>query len=280
MNAMHDVAVACSAIPVAGERQVVFHGINKSGSLAMARVLREAYYAAERANQFFSSYLGLPDTEQKLVDVIEHSTGHAFFIGHKLWRAAQPRDGLWVTQVRHPLPRTLSVHSWLKGKWIRDHGDETGFPSLRDWILKTPGGRGQTQMGQIAVGFVGGRKSQSTSFTAREMREIALERLEHEFAWFGVAELFEESIFALAHLCGLSSVPPWRRDTRNQWREPLAGTDPETVALIEETYAEEIGFYEDAVALFRRRIADADFGPSFEDYKAHCAGEYGERLVS
>jgi len=276
----YDVAVSCAAIPVAGDRQVVFHGINKSGSLAMARVVREGYYAAGRANQFFSSYHGIPAGDKRLIEVIDHSSGHAFFVGHGLWRAAQPRDAVWVTQVRHPLSRTLSVYGWLKGAWLGKHGDADGFPSLRDWVLGAPGGRARTQMLQIALGYVDDRGSRSLQLSARDMRELALQRLEQEFAWFGIAEVFEESIFALAHVCGLAAVAPWRKDTRNRWREPLAGTDPETVALIEETYAEEIGFYEDALALFRRRIAGADFGASFEGYKADCAGEYVERLVS
>jgi hypothetical protein len=280
MSVMYAVSVSCDAIPVAGDRPVVFHGINKSGSLAMARVLREAYFEASRANQFFSSYHAIPTHEKKLIDVLEHGSGHAFYVGHYLWGATQPPDAVWVTQVRHPLPRALSLHSWLKGKWITEHGDESGFPSLHDWILRAPGGRAHTQMGQLAGGFDENLKARRQSLSAREMREIASERLEREIAWFGIAELFEESIFAMAHLCGLPAVAPWRRDTRNRWRAPLADTEPETVALIEETYAEEIGFYEDAVALFRRRIASADFGPSFEGYKAACAAEYGERLVT
>ena len=280
MGAMFRVEVSCDAIPVAGDRPIAFHGINKSGSLAMARVLNEAYHDARRANQFFSSYLGLPDDQGKLIRILDHSSGPSFFVGHGLWGVAQPEDAVWVTQVRHPLSRVPSVHGWLRRNWILEHGNDSEFPSLRDWVLRFSGGRASTQMTQIAIGWVEDRRDRSRSMSARAMRELAIERLEGEFAWFGVAELFEESIFALAHICGLPSVPAWRRDTRNRWRKPLSETEPETVRLIEETFAEEIGFYEDALALFRRRIADADFGPSFTDYKAVCADEYTERLVS
>ena len=39
---------------------MIFHGVNKSGSLAMATVMRDAYYSEGRAHRFVCSYFGIP----------------------------------------------------------------------------------------------------------------------------------------------------------------------------------------------------------------------------
>jgi hypothetical protein len=275
MDERFRVAVSCPAIPVAGDRQVVFHGINKSGSLAMANVIVQAYHDARRANDVFSVYHGIPHELDRFIPIIQNSSGHAFFVAHYLFGAVDlGPDALWVTQVRHPLQRTLSVHGWLKRGWEKKHGNLDEFPGLREWVLGTRG-RQQTQMAQLAVGFGDGYRQRVSEMGSAVMREAALEVLERDFAWFGVAELFEESIFGLAHLCDLPEVPPWEQDTRNRWRQPLAEVDEETIALIHETMADEMAFYEAALALFRRRVEGADFGPSFDAYKARCLPEYG-----
>jgi hypothetical protein len=274
MNEPFIVQVTSPDIPVANDRQVVFHGINKSGSLAMADVIVQAYHDAGRANDVFSVYHGIPHEMDRFTPIVENSSGHGFFISHYLFGAVDlGATGLWLTQVRHPLQRTLSVHGWLKRGWEKKHGNVDEFPGLRDWVLWTCGRR-ETQMAQLAVGFGDGYRQRVLHMATEEMREVALERLERDVAWFGVAELFEESIFSLAHLCGLPAVRPWERDTRNRWRESLADVDEDTISLIYETLAEEFAFYEGALALFRSRIESADFGPSFDSYKARCSSEY------
>jgi hypothetical protein len=278
MQELYVVDVRSAVIPVAGERQVVFHGINKSGSLAMANVINEAYFAAHRANDVYSAYHAVPRETERVIEILHRSTGHSFFVAHYLYGATElPGTALWVTQVRHPVQRTLSVHGWLRRNYLRKHGDLEGFPDLASWIL-TSKGRRFTQMSQLAIGFGEDYKPRVARTKPAELRRVALDRLENDIAWFGIAEVFEESIFALAHLCGLPAVPPWQKDTRNQWREPLSETEPATIALIQETFAEEIAFYDEALALFRSRIATTDFGSSFAAYKERCSSEYGERF--
>jgi hypothetical protein len=274
------VALEAKGVPRARKRPVVFHGVNKSGSLAMASVMREGYYAQRRANQFFSSYHGIPKEQEDFNRILTHTTGHAFFVSHYIYRdVVLPPDALLVTQVRHPLPRVLSVYGWLKRNYMRRHGGSAdGFPELERWIPAMKG-RGHTQMSQFARP-VGTSKEQFKKLPIEAVFERAAENFDRDVAWFGIAELFEESIFALAHLCGVEAVPPWRKDTRNRWRQSLAETDQRIVDLIHESYEYEFRFYERALARFRKRVARIDFGPSFEAYKERCSDEYGERLVS
>ena len=275
-----EVALSSPLLPVAGDRQVVFHGVNKSGSLTMANVLRESYYHHARANQYFCSYLGIPKHQADFNRILEASTGHSLFISHYIYRDVPlPPEALLVTQVRHPLPRTLSVYGWLKRNHLRRNDDSLeGFPGLEEWIHSMKG-RGHTQMAQF-VHKLGTTRQETVRMPNDELYERALENFDRDVAWFGVAELFEESAFALAHICGLGTVAPWEKDTRNRWRQPLSETEDEIIDLIHEVYAHEFRFYERALATFRERIDQIDFGPSLEAYKQRCNAEYGERLVS
>jgi hypothetical protein len=275
------VALEGGDVPRAGDRAVVFHGVNKSGSLAMANVMREAYTAQGREAEFYSAYHRLPRGQEAFNRVLtEHRSGHAFFVSHYIYRDLElPPGALLVTQVRHPLPRVLSVYGWLKRNYMRDHdGSIEGYPGLESWIVAMKG-RGHTQMSQFARPLGVSAKA-FKRMTNEEIYERAVENFERDVVWHGIAELFEESIFALAHVCGLDAVPPWRKDTRNRWRQSLAETDERIVELIHESYEHEFRFYEWALARFRERIARIDFGPSLPAYKERCRGEYGERLVS
>lgn len=265
---------------IAGQRPVVFHGVNKSGSLATANVMRAAYVAAGRANQFFSTYHAVPRDFDQFAEILSHSTGHAFFVAHYIYgRLVIPLDALLVAGVRHPLSRTLSVHGWMKRNHLRKHGSVKGFPSLEKWLLKGKA-KYSTQMAQLAFGFGSDRRRRIDAMLPEDMRELALKHLRDEFAWFGVAELFEESIFVLAHICGLGAVPAWQKDTRNEWRDALQDTEEHLQDLIRDVLAEEFAFYEGALATFRSRVADIDFGAALPVYKKRCEGEYGERLLA
>lgn len=272
------VDVSSPLIPVVTEGPVVFHGTNKSGSLSMANVLRKSYYAANRADEFFSLYHGIPRHLVDLCDIFRHSRGHNFFVAHNLFGAVDvPAGGAIVTQVRHPLSRTLSIWGWMKRNHLNRHGNLDDIPSFERWVAALKGYK-HTQMFQIGMGFAHGAPVRDPDVPVRDILDMATANLENAFAWFGIAELFEESIFALAHLCGLQAVPPWEKDTRNQWREPAAELDENTVALIRTSLAAEFEFYDYAIALFRRRLEDVSFGDTLAPYKSRCSCEYSERL--
>ncbi|MCP9488901.1 MAG: hypothetical protein MSC31_03395 [Solirubrobacteraceae bacterium MAG38_C4-C5] len=276
------VQVKAPDLPVAGEHPVVFHGVNKSGSLSMSKVIRGAYYADGRANRFFSPYHGLPKDFEHFVGILQQSSGHAFYVAHNLYGLDLPRDAVLVTQFRHPLARTLSVRGWYERNHVNRHGSLDGMPDLETWVRSLKG-RTNTQMAQLAIGFPPGWeprrvRSKLAELNPRQVYELAVEQLERDVAWYGIAERFEESIFALAHVCGLPAVPAWTKDTRNQWRQSIAETDPSIIELIVETMAWEIRFYEYALARFDERVGRMAFGASLETYRERCAGEYGEPL--
>ena len=94
--------------------QVVYHGINKSGSMAMALVMRDSFLAAGREEQFCCHYF-LGGTAESFAQRVDAWTGPGLIVGHTLYGAIAPRpDRVLVTQFRHPLPRSLSCYNWLK----------------------------------------------------------------------------------------------------------------------------------------------------------------------
>jgi hypothetical protein len=265
-------------LPEASEAPVVFHGVNKSGSLVMSNVIRDAYRHARRANQFFSTYHRSPLELEDLALILNNSTGHNFFVSHYIYKGIELPDGtVLVGQFRHPLSRTLSIYGWVKRNHIRRCGSEEGLPDLETFIKSLKGIR-HTQMAQIANGFPQNRVERARLSSA-DLLEIAKENVERDFAWFGLADFFEESIFCLAHICGLKMVPAWQKDERNTWRQPLRETENHIVELIENTLCDEISFYNHVVGLFEARIARIAFSDSLAAYKQHCASEYVERIT-
>lgn len=264
------------SLPFAGDRPVIFHGLNKSGSLVMSNVMRDAYYRASRAHQYISNYHNVPRDPEQHMDIIRHTKGHAFFVAHYLYGFVEHPDALWVTQVRHPVPRALSVHGWLKRNHLKKEGNLDTFPELARWVRGTRGVK-STQMLQIAL--KGEFRNGWQGYSASQICDMAIENLEREFAWVGIAEIFEESIFAMASICGTPHVSAWEKDTRNTWRVALADQDQALLDLLEETYEWETKFYLHAVGLFESRTKTAQFGPMLDAYKAACNAQYGERIL-
>lgn len=260
------------------ERCVVFHGVNKSGSLVMSDVMRAAYATANRSAEVHSVYhRDIKTVSEALSFLATPPKGHGFVVGHDLYGAFNliPDRHALITQFRHPLPRVVSCHRWITNKRIKA-GEET--VSIERYIEQTRG-IAHSQIAQFGIGFrpEGGLKR--STLTNAEVYERAKEAIERDVAWFGIAEFFEESIFINAHLCGLGSVRPWKRDNRNQGRTMTWDLPPKTVSLIEDVYHYDFELYAYAKAKFLERIAGIDFGPCFSEYKAVCAAEYKDRIL-
>jgi len=265
---------------LAGKR-VVFHGINKSGSLAMANVLFEAYRHHGREKQFHSHYHHRPKTQAELVALINSTTrGHAFFVGHQLYRAFDPRlpGCAIVTQLRHPLSRVLSVHSWLKMRHAR-FKSKNPYPTLEKWVADSKGSK-YSQVVQLAVGFGEYADKTVAADDLKALLERALENVESHFTWCGFAEHFEESIFVLARLCGLESVLPWQKDDRNAGREPVSSLTAAQRDLIRNVFWADFELYDRLLARFQERIAGMTFSDDLAAYRQACASQYKDRIVT
>ena len=74
------------------------------------------------------------------------------------------------------------------------------MPDLERWV-RLSRGRSHTLMSQFAVGFPPGYKKHIKAMSTQELYDAAVENLERDFAWFGVAELVRgEHLRARPHL--------------------------------------------------------------------------------
>ncbi len=265
------------AFAPSGDSKIVFHGVNKSGSSAMAKVIGAAYGEAGRGAEFHSHYRGAAKDEDEFRRLIEHTPGPGFFVGHYLYGAFFiPRDShVLLTQFRHPLPRTVSVYQWLKRKADAD-GRE--FLALEDWVRKV-GGRSHSQIGQFAVPFLPERGRILAAMSTTQMLDMARENIERDVACIGIAEYFEESIFLFAHLCGLKRVQAWKRDERNKNRQLVWDLPPSTQELIRELMSADFELYEWAVERFFAQLRRASITGDIERYKRDCEPQYKDRLI-
>jgi hypothetical protein len=271
------VAPASCELPSLAGQRVVFHGINKSGSLALTEVLLEAYRHHGREREFYSHYHGRPRALTELVRLVnETRAGHAFFVGHRLYRAYDPAlpGCALVTLFRHPLTRTLSCYAWLKAK-----NPGAPFPTLAQWVEQTRGYL-HSQAYQLAAGYPAERPRGRRYKDPEALLDRALKNVKRHVAWYGLAEHFEESIFVLAHLCGLESVVPWRRDDRNVGRPRASTLASGEEELIRHVFRADFELYRRLRLAFLRRVEAMGYGTELAAYREACAAEYKDRLTS
>lgn len=259
--------------------QIVYHGVNKSGSMAMANAMGEAYRWAGREDEFVCHYRIRCTDEEFRARVNAMNGRKAFIVDHYLFGALAPAPNrIWITQLRHPLPRILSFYQWLKNKHLEGGGTEESFPTLRDFVIDGNGKR-YSQIAQFGTGYGPNKDLRNRRIAPADMFNIAVDAIEGNIYALGIAEYFEESIFVFAALAGIESVAPWVRDNRNKGR-PLANeiSDAEK-ALIEEIYEYDYKLYAYALEKFRAQNSRFDFGDSLQRYRDACRNQYKDRIV-
>lgn len=260
--------------------EVVFHAINKSGSLSLESAIIEAFNFAGRSSEYLSHYQVHGSYESFYERVkIKHSR---FVVGHNLWgRSAQipglqPRENrIWITQFRHPLPRFLSCHNWLKN--INESAGKS-FPSLKQFAIKT-GGVSFTLVEQFGGNWTKFKKDGETERTAESCYKASIDALEKHFHSLTIAEKFEESLFLVGRLCGLPSLAPWVRDNRNPGRKLFNEISDDERDTVNSILYFDYQLYDYALKRFEKQITQIDFGNNLDDYRKVCLGQYKDRIL-
>jgi hypothetical protein len=261
--------------------QVVFHGINKSGSKAMSDVLRRALSHGNRSHDALSHYHMNPRISlEELRDIVDNKRGRVLVATHNLYGYLRPRPRrIWATQFRHPLPRVLSVFHWLKKAHVRKHGTAEGFYTFPKF-LHASRGLAHSQVTQLSRGF--GRYSLSENkkrLPAETLYEMSIEALERDFTAIGIAERFEESIYTFAALLGIVEVESLLPDDRNKGRPFIDTLTQAERDLVREIYHWDYRLYDWALKKFEDQCSRIEFGPSLQQYKKDCSGQYKDRLI-
>ena len=269
------------SLPICRERKIIFHGVNKSGSLCLTNVLRDAFIKENRKDEFHSHYHVEGVTLLTFLELIKATPPPGFFVDHYLFGNVDLNepDAAMITQFRHPLPRMMSCYEWLRKKHHSKTGSSAGFPDF-ETFLRQGRGKSHSQIVQFGAGFGEDKQQLLTSLTTRGLFERSIENLERYVCFAGIAELFEETIFSVAHICGISRVPAWKRDERNAGR-PMASTLPQsTVDLLRDIYRYDFELYDWAKKRFERLLSEIEIGGEIEAYKQKCASQYKDRLLS
>jgi hypothetical protein len=257
----------------APDSQIVFHGINKTGTTAMRKVLLEAYAHAGRANEIYPRPSHRFENQDEMVAFADTHPGPAIVIGHYLYGALQPREERrWVMILRHPLPRIISCYHWLKTR----HSGPDDFPALEGFVERSRG-VAHSQVFQLGVGFAPDAARRGRALSLPEITERAKQAITRDVAVLGIAEHFEPSIFLFAHLAGLATVRPWQRDDRNKGRPPVDTLTDSQVALIRDVYRYDFELYNWGLAHFAKQLEAVRMGPSLAAYEEACRGAYRER---
>lgn len=268
------------SLPAVPERKVVFHGVNKSGSLCVSKVVMDAYAAEARQAQFHSHYYIRGVKLEAFVNRIQETPGPGFFVGHSLFNLL-PDDPqmIFVTQLRHPLPRLISCYEWIRRKLSLAGGDVEGLGSFEQFIRRG-NGKSHSQVIQFATKFPEDILSLRQSHSASQLLERSLENIERHVKLCGIAELLEETIFVLAHLCGIQKVPAWKRDERNPDRPMVDTLRQSTIDLVQEVYQPDFELYQWAKKRFEEQLEKIEFGPELQAYQVHCRSQYKDRLLT
>ncbi|MDF1604967.1 hypothetical protein [Nocardioides sp. YIM 152315] len=254
--------------------QVVYHGVNKSGSMAMTEALFGGFDAAGRADEFVCTYRG---AGLRLIRERLARPGRGFFAGHYLYGdyPVHPERQVLLTGFRNPLPRARSCYQWLSDK--AERADPGGpFPPFVEWVRGTRG-VDHSQMSQFAVGF-GPDAPHPSTVPPAALLERAMAHVERDVAWFGIAEHFEESVLGFASICGLPAVPAWHTDMRNAHRPLLQEWTQEEIDVVHEVCTWDIQLYEWALGRFRAQVDAVDFGDSLAAYRDACRDQYKDRV--
>jgi len=198
------------------QRSVLFHAVNKSGSLALASVLRDAYEHAGRKSEYMSRYFGIPREEEEAIRRFSEQLDRpCIWIDHNLvgLHAGFP-GAACATTLRDPVRRLISCYFWLQ----THHPHQVGDLDIIQWVRAK--GRHHTLSYQFACheGIQQKDKLRIQQLDPLEMASKAEAWFDGNVVAFGITEFFEETIMALACELGLPSVGVWRPDTRNKNR--------------------------------------------------------------
>jgi hypothetical protein len=264
------------------DKKIVFHGINKSGSLCLAKVIRDAYAKAGRMEEIHSHYHSQPWIElDKYLDLFRTTRPPGFFIAHYLfWQV--PFDDpelIFITQFRHPLTRHLSIYEWLRKRHILGGGTPQSYPGFEEYV-RAGAGKRHAQIVHFSARYGENFHRLQHSLTPEEMFERSIQNIERHVYFAGISELFEETIFVVAHICGLRNVSVWKRDERNVGR-PMSWTlEQKTIDLVHEVYRYDFKLYDWVKRRFQGLLDKISLGGDFEAYRLECNHQYKDRLLS
>ncbi len=259
-------------------KKVIFHAPNKCGTLCLRKVLVDTYSVHMRKHQYVL-YNSNKDDINSLISLLKNTDNHIYISGHYLYGAIPTtHDIIILSQLRHPLPRVISCYQWLFNKHLKKHNTTEAFPSLEQFIINGKG-KANSLIIQFGIGYGSERKKLMKELNVKDIYSYAIENIDNDIMFIGIAEHFEETIFYLSYLLGLTKVPRWFKDTRNTNRPLISEVNQSTLDLIKDVYRYDFMLYDWVLKRFQKQISKVQFGSSLDRYKAACQNEYKDRIL-
>ncbi len=257
-------------VPSLSDGPVVIHSINKSGSLALFKTFR-------RHPDMVT--VTVPSDPRNVAPALQEAQGRSRYLimGHNLYTSSLPPEPTgWVTLLRNPVARAVSIYSW----WELRAPESVAQLSFERWI-ESPGFLTYSMTSQFTAPFdlsSEDRREVILSMDDATALRTAVARIDRDFAFVGIAEDYEATLFLLAGGIGLTSLPLWRRDVRNPKR-PLVETLPdEQRAVIQDRWQADFQLHEHYSVRLTAQSASLRETPEYLAYQAATGSEYKEKF--
>ncbi len=229
---MDDLVVHSNLQPSLIGMPVAFHAVNKSGSLVAARMLQSAYAKQGRETDYLCRYFNIPASKEEALDAIKNdNVNQKLLIDHGLVGVETIKPNAKViTMLRHPIRRIMSVYYWL----LKHHPEKVLGRDILNWIRLE--GIHYTQIRQFAFNHLSSKERGAIpNKSIAQIAQLAGEYFENHIAWFGVTELYDESMITLHWELGLDFIAQPTSDDRNTL-QPKYQTKPITNGEFDWTY--------------------------------------------
>lgn len=232
---------------------LLFHGVNKSGSLAFSRSVHAAYVAVGKEKQFLCRYMQMPvGRDEAIAQFKGHLDKAPILIDHAMVGVQDSIAGSRLsTMLRHPVSRFISIYFWLQTK----HPEKLMGRDIMSWARQEH--RIYSQLRQFTFTFLKPATAIAMDrLPIDDSLEKAITLFETKMAWWGICELFEETLVSFSIHRGFNKVANWETDKRNVER-------PEYTKLPRNMYEElsmllgyDVAFYTFMKSEFTKRFMD------------------------
>ncbi|QKK06881.1 MAG: sulfotransferase family 2 domain-containing protein [Planctomycetota bacterium] len=181
-----------------------------------------------------------------------------------------PRECTYLTMLRDPIDRTLSVYDFL-----RQEGRIPADQTLEEFLDK-PTIRRVWWIDNAQVRYLAGEHGEIIDAPVGEcpagLLKTAKHRLEHDIAWFGLLDRFDESLLMLCRVLGWSNAVAVRSNITKERSSTRATVAPELLDRITSMNALDLELDAFARQLFQQRLdAVPDAAAQLRDLRERSA---------